>query len=186
MRFFKQILQFFTPFQHVEDAHTIYQSITTQARHPHFYQNVNVADTPMGRYEMIVLHLFIVLCFLKQRSSPQAQKLAQQLANVFSEDLDHSLRALTLTETTIEKKNKQLLEGAWGRILAYDDALNQSTSEPLVLALLYNVYHLPADAPAPSRQRQHALWLQEYTIKQLDFLKKTSTTKVSFQPIEVI
>jgi cytochrome b pre-mRNA-processing protein 3 len=42
-------------------AGEIYGAIVTQARQPDFYAALGIADTPGGRYEMVVLHLFLVL-----------------------------------------------------------------------------------------------------------------------------
>ena len=39
----------------------IYGVIVTQARQPAFYARVGIPDTPTGRYEMVVVHLFLVL-----------------------------------------------------------------------------------------------------------------------------
>ena len=42
-------------------AGEIYGAIVTQARHPALYAGLGVPDTPSGRYEMVVLHLFLVM-----------------------------------------------------------------------------------------------------------------------------
>ena len=42
-------------------AGEIYGAIVTQARQPAFYAELGVRDTPAGRYEAVVLHLFLVL-----------------------------------------------------------------------------------------------------------------------------
>ena len=51
-------------------AGEIYGAIVTQARRPAFYADLGVPDTPSGRYEMVVVHLVLVLERL--RSVPAA------------------------------------------------------------------------------------------------------------------
>ncbi len=51
-------------------AGKIYGVIVTQARRPSFYADLGVPDTPAGRYEMVVVHLVLVLERL--RSAPGA------------------------------------------------------------------------------------------------------------------
>ena len=41
--------------------HTLYGAIVAQARRPEFYEEFAIADTVEGRFEMIVLHLAVVL-----------------------------------------------------------------------------------------------------------------------------
>lgn len=42
-------------------AEELYGAVVAQARDPAFYRALGVADSPEGRYEMIVLHLFLLL-----------------------------------------------------------------------------------------------------------------------------
>ena len=42
-------------------AGELYGAVVTQARNPAFYARMGVPDRPEGRYEMIVLHLFLLL-----------------------------------------------------------------------------------------------------------------------------
>ena len=42
-------------------ARSLYEAIVAQARTPGLYAQLGVPDTPEGRFEMVVLHLVLVL-----------------------------------------------------------------------------------------------------------------------------
>ncbi len=113
----------------------LYGAIVAAARHPRFYQEMGVADTIDGRFEMIVLHLFLVLDRLK---SEGVEDLRQNLTDEFFNDMDGSLRELGVSDVTVGKKVRKLAESYYGRVLAYDNALAQP--ELLDETLRRNVY----------------------------------------------
>ena len=53
-------------------AKELYGAIVTGARQPAFYSGCGVEDTPEGRYEMIALHLFMVIDRLKGLTNPNS------------------------------------------------------------------------------------------------------------------
>ena len=46
---------------------TLYGAIVTQSRDPRFYEAYGVPDTVLGRFDLIVLHLALVLRRLRSR-----------------------------------------------------------------------------------------------------------------------
>ena len=46
----------------------LYGQIVAGARQPHFFSAWGVPDTPLGRFEMIGLHMFLLLRRLRGRS----------------------------------------------------------------------------------------------------------------------
>ncbi len=123
----------------------LYAAVVAQARHPYFYTAWGVPDTPTGRFDLIVLHSFLVMHRLKGDAA--ARPLAQALCNAVVEDLDRSLREMGTGDLSVGKKVKRLMEGFYGRLAAYEDAL-QSGEEALMAALERNLYASPA-APSP-------------------------------------
>ena len=57
---------------------TLYGAIVTQARDPRFYEFYGVPDTVLGRFDLIVLHLALLLRRLRA-GDPSARALAQSL-----------------------------------------------------------------------------------------------------------
>jgi cytochrome b pre-mRNA-processing protein 3 len=98
----------------------LYEAIVAAARHVRFYENMGVADTIDGRFEMVVLHLFLVLNRLKGEG---VEDLRQRLTDEFFADMDRSLRELGVSDVTVGKKVRRIAESYYGRVTAYDKAL---------------------------------------------------------------
>ena len=113
----------------------LYVAIVAAARHVQFYQKMGVSDTIDGRFEMIVLHLFLVLNRLKGEG---VEELRQNLTDEFFLDMDGSLRELGVNDVTVGKKVRKLAESYYGRVLAYDKALVQP--EILEETIIRNIY----------------------------------------------
>jgi cytochrome b pre-mRNA-processing protein 3 len=127
---------------------SLYGAIVAQARDPAFFRDHGVADTVEGRFEMMVLHVFLVLHRLKEES-PERRELGQQLFNLLFFDLDRGLRELGVADTKVPRRIKKMGEAFYGRVKAYDEAL--ATSEPgrLEQAVARNILGKPeADASA--------------------------------------
>jgi cytochrome b pre-mRNA-processing protein 3 len=99
----------------------LYAAIVAAARQVVFYQDMGVADTIEGRFEMISLHLFLVLNRLKGEG---VEEFRQNLTDVFFEDMDGSLRELGVSDVAVGKKVRKLAESFYGRVKAYDSALD--------------------------------------------------------------
>ena len=123
---------------------SLYGAIVAAARHARFYEKMGVPDTIEGRFEMIVLHLFLVLNRLK---SEGVEDLRQRLTDEFFNDMDHSLRELGVSDVTVGKKVRKIAESYYGRVTAYDTAL-KSGPKDLEDALGRNIY--PDGAPGNS------------------------------------
>ncbi|NVN86498.1 MAG: ubiquinol-cytochrome C chaperone [Rhodopseudomonas sp.] len=115
---------------------TIYGMIVAQAREPTFYQDLGVADTVNGRFEMIVLHLWMVL--RRIRAIPDNKPFAQALFDYFCSDLDANLRELGVGDLTVPKRMQAFGEAFYGRAAAYDQAIAAGQDE-LIKALNKNV-----------------------------------------------
>ena len=114
----------------------IYGMIVTQAREPLFYQDLGVPDTVNGRFDMLVLHLWMVLRRLKPM--PGGAGLSQALFDRFCEDMDGNLREMGVGDLTVPKRMQAFGEAFYGRTAAYDLALADG-EEPLAQALCKNI-----------------------------------------------
>jgi cytochrome b pre-mRNA-processing protein 3 len=115
---------------------TIYGMIVTQAREPLFYRDLGVADTVEGRFDMLVLHLWMVLRRMKAMATGAA--LRQGLFDRFCEDMDANLREMGVGDLTVPKRMQAFGEAFYGRSAAYDLAVAESRKE-LAQALCKNV-----------------------------------------------
>ena len=114
----------------------IYGMIVTQAREPSFYRNLGVPDTVNGRFDLLVLHLWLVLRRL--RAAEGAAVLSQALFDRFCNDMDDNLREMGVGDLTVPKRMQAFGEAFYGRTAAYDMAL-QAGDEPLAQALCKNI-----------------------------------------------
>ncbi len=103
-------------------ARDLYGAIVAQARQEAFYSDIGVPDTPAGRYEMIVVHLFVVLERLKSQPAAYA-KLGQPLVEAFVTDMDDSLREMGTGDMGVPKKVRRAAGGLYERSKVYGEAV---------------------------------------------------------------
>jgi len=114
----------------------IYGMIVTQAREPLFYRDLGVPDTVNGRFDLLVLHLWMVLRRLK--SIEGGTETCQALFDRFCDDMDANLREMGVGDLTVPKRMQKFGEAFYGRSAAYDRAL-EAGAEPLAQALCKNI-----------------------------------------------
>jgi cytochrome b pre-mRNA-processing protein 3 len=114
----------------------IYGMIVTQAREPSFYRDLGVPDTVNGRFDLLVLHLWLVLRRFKLADGGTG--LSQALFDHFCDDMDANLREMGVGDLTVPKRMQAFGEVFYGRVAAYDLALSEGL-EPLAQALCKNI-----------------------------------------------
>jgi cytochrome b pre-mRNA-processing protein 3 len=123
----------------------LYGAVVAQARSPRFYEDYAVADTVLGRFDLIVLHAALLLRRMREGDSAM-QKLSQGVFDAFCLDIDHNLREMGISDQGVPRQMKRVGEAFYGRARAYDAALAQAEDGPLTEALSRNVY---AEAAEP-------------------------------------
>ena len=119
-------------------AMELYSILVIQARRPHFYKYWGIPDTPDGRYDMIMLHVFLVLHRLKY-DHHNTKDISQALFDLMFEDMDKNLREMGVGDTGISHRIKQMAKAFYGRIAAYEHGLN-SPDNSLEKAIERNIY----------------------------------------------
>lgn len=137
-------------------ASDLYAAIVAGARQEKFYTKLAVPDTLDGRFDMIVLHIFLVLDRLKGES----ESFRQRLTDVFFSDLDRTLREMGVGDLSVSKKIRPMAEAYAGRIKAYAMAIDQGGAA-LVEALQRNVYAGDANPNA----KELANWMKDIRAK---------------------
>lgn len=120
----------------VTDA--LYAEIVAAARQPVFYSDWDVPDTPLGRFEMLSLHMFLFQHRLRLERGA-LREIAQVLIDHFFTDLDHSLRELGIGDLGVPKRIKKLAKMFYGRTESYAGALDTNDAAALQAALSRNV-----------------------------------------------
>lgn len=91
--------------------------------------------------------------------------LAQEIADEFFKDVDHSLRELGIGDQGVPKRMKKLARMFYGRVAAYGEALDANDAEALAAALTRNIRPDLEFWP-------HAHHLSEYVLECRDGLQK--------------
>lgn len=114
----------------------IYGTIVAQTREPLFYRHLNVPDTVDGRFDLLILHLWLVLRRL--RAAKTGATLSQALFDHFCNDMDANLREMGVGDLTVPKRMQKFGEAFYGRTAAYDLALVEGEGH-LADALMRNI-----------------------------------------------
>lgn len=117
----------------------VYGELVAQSRLPVFYTTLGVPDTIEGRFDLLVLHLFLLMhrCSGDDRV---VQDAAQAVCDHFFVETDRALREMGVGDLTVPKKMKGLAGVYAGRSKAYTEALASDSDEALIAALTRNVY----------------------------------------------
>jgi cytochrome b pre-mRNA-processing protein 3 len=133
--------------RHNAAADQLYAALVEQARRPAFYAKLGVPDTVDGRFEMIVLHMFLVLHRLKGEAG--AERLGQDLFDAMFADMDRSLREMGVGDLSVGRHIKTMAKGFYGRVAAYESGLADPTDAALAEAIRRNVYGTVVASPDP-------------------------------------
>lgn len=135
-------------------ARRLYEAAVAQARRPAFYTEMGVPDTLDGRFELIALHVYLVLRRLKAEDA-DAKDLSQAVFDAMFADMDSSLREMGAGDIGVGPRVKRMAQGFYGRIAAYDAGLAGSDGE-LAEALRRNLYGTLSEADQAALQAMTA------------------------------
>ena len=129
------------------EVHDLYASIVEKARDPAFYGVLGVPDTVDGRFDMIVLHLMLLLRRLRGQGDA-AERRGQELFDLMFKDMDQSLRELGVGDMSVGKHVKRMAQAFYGRAECYEAGLDARIANPadgaLAQALTENVFRKAA------------------------------------------
>jgi len=128
---------------------SLYGMIVAQARSPVFYREYGVPDTIGGRFDLLLLHLALVVERLMREEGAKA--VGQGLFDRFCADMDDNLREMGIGDLAVPKHMKRVGEAFYGRSQAYQEALLAADDAALVEALGRNVYAGAPPAAAVTR-----------------------------------
>jgi cytochrome b pre-mRNA-processing protein 3 len=138
------ILQLFTRRRPAATIPALYGTIVAQARSPIFYTEYAVPDTVNGRFDMIVLHLALLIDRTEIEGAG-SRTLGQDLFDHFCLEMDDNLREMGIGDLKVPKEMQKVAEAFYGRRAAYRSALAQAGDGTLAAALVRNVYAGAAD-----------------------------------------
>jgi len=146
------------PFRRSAENRTIaslYGMIVAQARSAAFYADYGVPDTVQGRFDLIMLHLVLLLRrFAREVGS--ARSLGQRLFDTFCRDLDGNLREMGIGDLAVPKHMRRFGEAFYGRQSAYLVALDAPDQRDFENALARNIFSNTDVGGGPARLARYA------------------------------
>lgn len=121
------------------NAQNFYGSIVALSRAPALYCDFNVPDTVEGRFEILVLHMFVALERLGHENGNE-EKINQVLVNIFFADMDTTSRELGVGDLKVPKKMRVLAAVFEERIAAYTKAFLENDLQLLRNEFEQNIF----------------------------------------------
>lgn len=123
-------------------AEKLYFNLVSQSRSPVFYAEWGVPDTIDGRFDMILLHSFVVMRRLGSKDQGNGDKYArgvsQALYDVMFVDMDRAIREIGIGDLSVKKHIRRMMKAFNGRMAAYEAGLDNPAK--MDDALRRNVY----------------------------------------------
>lgn len=118
-------------------AEVLYDAVVAQARRPAFYTDYGIRDGFEERFDLLVLHVHLVV---RRLAAAGGGRAAQALFDTLFFDMDRTLRAMGVGDMSVGKRVKDMVRAYYGRTAAYDEALAEAEGPRLAAALARNVY----------------------------------------------
>jgi len=115
-------------------ARILYGSVVTQSRQESFYAAAGVPDTPEGRFEMLTIHLVLLLHRLA-RAGENSRPLQEAITQAFVIDMDDNMREMSVGDLAVPRQVKRAVAVLHDRYALYGKALAASRDDTLVDAV---------------------------------------------------
>lgn len=125
--------------RHERAGFMLYGAAVAAARAPYHYQVLGVPDTLDGRFDLVSLHVALLVARLRVAAAP-GPALAQAVFDAMFSDMDITLREMGVGDLSVGKRVRVMWEAFHGRASAYEAALEEEADTSLVQALLRNVW----------------------------------------------
>ncbi len=146
---------------HERTGFLLYGAAVAAAREPYCYAVQGVPDTLDGRFDLIGLHVFLLIHRLRFLPEP-GPAVAQAVFDAMFSNMDTALREMGVGDLSVGRRVRAMWEAFHGRARAYEAGLQNADSAALPTALARNIWHGTApppdavDALARLTRAQHA------------------------------
>jgi cytochrome b pre-mRNA-processing protein 3 len=100
----------------------LFAAAVRQARQPALYATMGAPDTVEGRFELLTLHVILLVEALRDRGE-ESRASSQAMFDAYLSDLDGALREMGVGDLTVGKRMRALGNAFYGRAAAYREAL---------------------------------------------------------------
>lgn len=112
-------------------AKKLYACALEHTREPVFYQSCGVPDTFDGRFDLLLVHIFIIYNGLMVADGAH-KDLAQFIFDETFKDMDQTLREMGIGDVGVPKHQKRMMRAFNGRMHRYQLAFDPSKIEHLI------------------------------------------------------
>jgi cytochrome b pre-mRNA-processing protein 3 len=159
------LLALFRRKPHERIGFELYGAAVSAARDPWFFESLGIPDTLDGRFDVVGLHVALLIRRLRTDRDKRGAGLAQAVFDAMFADMDINLREMGASDMSIGKRVKRMWEAFHGRCIAYEAALDAGDLPALATALERNVWREAAEAP-----REPALRLARHALRGAEAL----------------
>lgn len=114
-------------------GYALYTAAVQAAREPAFYDVLGVPDTLDGRFDLVGVHVFMLIDRLRDAEAP-GPDLAQAVFDAMFSDMDFNLREMGVSDMRIGRRVKEMWEAFHGRAMAYQEAVAGADADDAALA----------------------------------------------------
>lgn len=136
--------------RHERVGFQLYGAAVAAARAPMFYEELGVPDTLDGRFDLVGVHVALLIRALRRLPAP-GPALAQAVFDAMFSDMDVNLRELGVGDLSVGKRVRAMWEAFHGRANAYEAAMQAADGSALAAALTRNVWRGEAPPGAAVR-----------------------------------
>lgn len=134
------ILAMFRRRPHERAGFELYGAAVAAARAPALFAALAVPDTVEGRFDLVSLHVGLLIRRLRTDADARGAALAQAVFDAMFADMDQNLREMGVSDLSVGKRVRGMWEAFHGRALAYEAALDSPDPGALAEALARNVW----------------------------------------------
>ncbi len=143
-----------------------YRALAERARDPVLYREFGVPDTLQGRFDLLVLHLVLLLRRLRTEGEI-GEALGQDIFDLFVRDMDRAMREMGVGDLGMKRRMRDMAKGFYARAGLYDPALEAGDHQALALALEQSFF---PNEPRAAAARGLAAW----ALKTVTALRETA------------
>jgi cytochrome b pre-mRNA-processing protein 3 len=136
---------------HERAGFELYGAAVGAARSPALFAALGLPDTVEGRFDLVSLHVGLLIRRLRTDGDARGPLLAQAVFDAMFADMDLNLREMGVGDLAVGKRVRRMWEAFHGRALAYEAAMDSGVPAALAEALARNVWRGAAPEGAPAR-----------------------------------
>ncbi len=122
-----------------QNAKNLYMLATSHAGNTEFYSSYQVSDSIEGRYEMLCIHIFLLLERL--RHEDKEKQLSELITELLVKDLELNYFESEIKNLDRADKINQRIGGFYNRSADYQSALRQSRRDLLEQSVTKHVFN---------------------------------------------